>query len=733
MNNIKDNDSLDLAGLIRNYIKNWKVFLITIAVCGLIAYLYTKIVPPTYQILANVLVVQEDEKSGKGGNMQSMLARSFGGSIGGGNVDDEIYVLTSYSNISNVVKYLGLYKSHSLKTGLFQKKDLYKDFPVDVYAPQSLLDTLSIAVSFKINVSQDGSIYVKVKGKKGVLLGEKSAKKFPLIFNTTYGTFTVYETKYYKPGKELTCNISVSGYGSVAEEFSHKLKSEIPGKRTNVICMGIEDNNINRGTDFLNTLIQLYNERGLEQKNLEAERTATFIDERLKIISGELYNVEKEIENYKIENKILDVGADAQVAYNKRESYAETQLQAELNDHIIKLIEDFVNNPDNKGSFLISTSGVVDSAVDSYNALLSSKRELLRTAKRGNPVIKRVDDQIDIAWKNIKDQLEVSKKEKNISLSDIKKLESKMQDKVSKAPSIEREFLGIKRQQAIKEELFMFLLQKREDNAITLAANTPKGQIVDPAYNLSKPISLPKLLILLIGLVVGFFIAAAYLYVKELFRTKFSTKEELEKITTLPITGEVCVNHSDQNIVVKEGDNSSISELFRLIRTNLQFLLSGNSEKVILITSSVSGEGKSFISSNLAASLALTGKRVLLIGSDIRQPKLKEYLNVKSTKGLTNYLASADMIEEDIIVKSPFFKNLDVILSGPVPPNPAELLLSNRLDNLCNKLRDLYDYIIIDSAPVGMVSDTLSLNRISDITLYVCRANYTEKGNIAYA
>lgn len=731
-NNINSNDSIDFAGLVRNYIKNWKIFLIAIIVCGAIAYIYAKITSPTYQMNANVLVIEEDEKSGKG-NMQSMLARSFGGSIGGGNVDDEIYVLTSYSNICNTVKDMGLYKSHSIDVGLFKTKDLYKDFPIDVYVPESILDTLSIAVSFNVNVSKTGDINVTAKGKKGKSLGEKNAKKFPVVLDTEYGAFTVYETKYYKSGEEIDCNISVSGYGLVAEDFSKKLKSAIPGKRTNMICLSIEDENIERGKDFLNTLVSLYNERGLEQKNLEAEKTAKFIDERLGIISGELYSVEKEIENYKIENKVINVGSDAAAAYQRKEAYAETQLQAELNENIEKLIDDFINNPDNKNSLLISTSGIVGEAINRYNNLLISRRELLRTAKENNPAVKRLDDQIDLAWKNIKDVLAASRKEKNVSLSDIKRLESKMQKKVAEAPSKEREFINIKRQQAIKEELFMFLLQKKEDNAITLAANTPKGQVVDAAYNLNKPVSMPKKLILLIGLVVGFFIAAAYLYLKEFFKTKFATKEELEKMTSLPIVGEVCQNHTNHNIVVKEGDNSSISELFRLIRTNLQFLLSGSGEKVILVTSSVSGEGKSFISSNLAASLALTGKKVLLIGLDIRQPKLGEYLNVKSAKGLTNYLASADVTEDDIIVRSPFTKGLDVILSGPIPPNPAELLLGERLDNLFKKLRDIYDYIIVDSAPVGMVSDTLSLNRIADVTLYVCRANYTQKENISYA
>ena len=275
-------------------------------------------------------------------------------------------------------------------------------------------------------------------------------------------------------------------------------------------------------------------------------------------------------------------------------------------------------------------------------------------------------------------------------------------------------------------------MQKYEENALTLAITSPKGQIVDRAFNYNKPSSLSTSMLLIIGFIIGLIIPSAYLYIKFLFRTKFSSREELEQITRVPILGEVCVNYSKERVVVKEGDTSSIAELFRLMRTNLQFLLTGKQDKVILLTSSVSGEGKSFVSVNLSISLSLLKKRTIIIGLDIRNPQLAEYMNIKSRWGITNYLASEDVTIDDIIVPSNINPMLDVIVAGPIPPNPAELLLNQRLDNLFAELRERYDYIIIDSAPVGMVSDTFSLTRVSDTTVYVCRANYTQRDHIRY-
>ncbi|MBR4069955.1 MAG: polysaccharide biosynthesis tyrosine autokinase, partial [Bacteroidaceae bacterium] len=396
---------------------------------------------------------------------------------------------------------------------------------------------------------------------------------------------------------------------------------------------------------------------------------------------------------------------------------------------------DFLDKPENKYEMVPFTPGMeigAASFIESYNKLVLTRLNMLASAKDGSPALSLIEKQIDASRENVITSLLTSKASNDIALKELRKQEDKITSRISTAPTQEREFISIYRQKVIKEELYIFLLQKYEENALTLAITSPKGQIVDRAFNYNKPSSLSTMMLLIIGFIIGLLIPSAYLYIKYLFRTKFSSREELEQITRVPILGEVCVNHSKERVVVKEGDTSSIAELFRLMRTNLQFLLTGKKDKVILLTSSVSGEGKSFVSVNLSISLSLLKKRTIIIGLDIRNPQLAEYMNLKAKLGMTNYLASEEISIDDIIIPSNINPQLDVIVAGPIPPNPAELLLNQRLDDLFNQLRERYDYIIIDSAPVGMVSDTFSLTRLADTTVYVCRANYTLRDHIRY-
>lgn len=344
-----------------------------------------------------------------------------------------------------------------------------------------------------------------------------------------------------------------------------------------------------------------------------------------------------------------------------------------------------------------------------------------------------MNEQVAAVRENVISTIKSIKSGIGIAINDLKKQEDAFMSRIKGMPTQEREFIDLKRQQMIKQELFVFLLQRKEENAIALSATTPKAQVIDKAYSLNEPISPKKKVIAVLFLLIGLLIPVLYLYLKEILNTKFVDKTELEELTTIPVLGEICVNDSGQSLVVKDGISSSISELFRLIRSNLQFILRQKNGKVILVTSSVSGEGKSFISSNLALSLSLLKKKVVLVGLDIRNPQLHDIFRTEqSNQGLTVYLSSENCSYRDIVTPSKESDNLYIIYSGPIPPNPSELLLSEKLDNLFNYLREQYDYIVVDSAPVGMISDTFSLNRFIDTTVYVCRANYTTKENIRF-
>lgn len=731
-----DNDFIDIVGIIKNYIKHWYLFVISIFICGMLAYGYAKISKPIYLIKANLLIKQDDGKSGGGIQSAMLKSFSFGNMLGGGEVDDEVHVVSSHTIFKEAIKQLGLNKIHIIRKNFFNKIDAYKEFPIDVYTPKGVEDTLSTTLLFKIRSQKDKKIKVTVFDGKNQKVGAIQASNFPIDIKTQYGTFTLNKTRHYPQNSHLDMNIYLRGYDMVAENWDKSIDIGKIDKKSNMIGLVLKESNIERGKDILNTIIDIYNQKGIIEKNLEAKNTANFINERIELITNELSKAEKEVEEYKKANNLTDIETEAKIILEQNGNFRAKLIETETQYQIIQLIEDFLQKPENKYSLIPFTSGLSDKssteAILKYNELILERLRLLRTAKDNSPTIQLINQQIEATRTNVLNTVKNIKNSVGIALKDLRLQESQFLSRIKGMPTQEREFINIKRQQVIKEELYLFLLQKKEENALALAVTTPKGQIIDAAYNQNKPVSTPKIVILLIGIGIGFILPIVYLFFKDLLRIKFSTKDELQKLTTLPILGEVCVNKSGKNIVVKEGESTSIAELFRLIRTNIQFILNGKDEKVILVTSSISGEGKSFISSNFSASLALLGKKVILIGMDIRSPKLGEYLGQNSPIGLTNYLASSEFKLDDIVIPNAIQKNMDVILAGPIPPNPAELLLSDRVDKLFNELKEKYDYVIVDSAPVGMVSDTFSLSRISDATIYVCRANYTTKDNIRY-
>ena len=511
----------------------------------------------------------------------------------------------------------------------------------------------------------------------------------------------------------------------------------IATKKANLIRLGILENNIQRGKDLLNTIITTYNDNGIQTKNLEASQTAHFLNIRIDSIITELSEIEKKIELYKRSNNLTNIEAEAKIILEQNGIFKEKLVETETQRQIVSLIEKFMSDPQNKYSLMPFNSGLSDKssieAIQNYNELILKRLKLLQTAKPNSPTIKLIEQQIDANRENVQNTISNMKSGIEIALKDLHAQEKTFISRIKNMPTQEREFINIKRQQLIKEELYLFLLQKKEENAITLAVATPKGQIVDKAYNINKPVGATRLMLLSFSILIGLLLPIVYLYLRNIFKTKFGTRSELEALTDIPILGEICTNDTNENIVVKDGSTSPISELFRLLRSNIQFILNGKDEKVILVTSSTSGEGKSFISSNFAKTLALSGKKVILIGMDIRNPRLGDYLKLQNKYGLTNYLATNTITIPEIIVPKVLHDNMDIILAGPIPPNPAELLSSEKLKGLIDELKQTYDYIILDTAPVGLISDTFNFAYISDMTIYVCRANYTTKDNIRYA
>ena len=726
-NTSKRSEIIDIAGLLRDYVSKWYWFALSVILCCGLAFVYIKIKKPVYQVNANVLISQED-----GGGVGSLggLSDLFGGS---GYVEDEVFVVSSHSVYRDVARDLGLYKKHVVKDGFLSKDFKYVEFPVEVYTQVEIADTLRSIIEFDVEVDETGAVDIAVEAEKETI-AEVEGGKFPVELNTKYGVFTLDTTRYYEPGEDLRTIITYMGYDVAAELMSEEVAVGIASKKSNVIALGIQTPDVEYGKDVLNEIVKKYNERGVAEKSLQGRQTAEFIDSRIALLESDLAASEAVIEEYKQNNGIVDVSAEAAYQMSVRSGLEQKMMAAETELEIIKMTRDFIADPDNAYSMIATSPGSasVQAAITAYNQLILQYMNLSRTAKGDNATLQNLMKQIDATRANINSSLNNAYETSLLTLNDLKAEMANLNTKLGNIPTQEREFLSLKRQQEVKQQLYLFLLQRKEETEMLIANSIPKGVVVDNAYSLNEPVSMSKKMILALAFMLGLVLPPVVFYLRKLLRSKFETKEDVEALTNIPILGEMCTSRSGDSLVVKSGGSSSAGELFRLIRANLQFVLNGKDDKVVLMTSTISGEGKSFISINLASSLAMLNKKVLLVGMDIRSPKLAEYLSLSPRRGLTEYLSSDDISLDDVILTEPVQQNMDIIVAGPVPPNPSELLASQQVDELFAKLRTMYDYIIVDSAPVGMVSDTFTLARISDATVYVCRANYTSIKDINF-
>jgi capsular exopolysaccharide synthesis family protein len=713
-------DILDVKDLLLSYLKHWHWFLISCVVCGLIGIVLVKVKKPNYEVHANVLISQEDNNMlGNFGGLGDLFQSN-------GDVDDEIYVISSHTVYRDVAKELDLNKIHYTKDGLIGKTFRYRDYPVDVVVPAGVCDTLSKAIVFKVKVSEDGKADIKAKVSRDVVADIEDAE-LPAAVQTPYGKFIVMKTPDYPAGESVKTEITVSSYDAVAEGLAQVVLSELASKRSNVIELSLVTPDPKYGMDLLNEILKKYNDRGILEKNLQNQKTAAFIDERLAMISGDLNDAEASIQDYKQDEGITDVQAEAVYNTSKKSSAEAKLIEAQTNSEIIKMTRDFISDP-TKAYEMIPAIGNIDGlsgTISSYNSLILRLLDLKANVKANAANIKRTEEQIDALRSTINTGLKRVYENSLVVIRDLQNELAKAQSKLNSIPSQERQYLNLKRQQEVKQQLYLFLLQRREETAMVLANSIPKGIIVDEAYTLSEPVGMGKITLLALIMIVALCIPPAILYLKKALRNKFDTRTEVENIVPVPILGEMTTSRSEQHLVVTSSNTGTTAELFRLLRTNLMFMLNDVNDKVIILTSTKSGEGKSFISINLAASMSLLGKKVCLVGMDIRKPKLVKYLDIENATGVTQYLATPSMSLDEIILHDVVAPNLDVIVAGPVPPNPGELLASQRVDAMFDQLRKNYDYVIVDTAPIGMVSDSFHLARIADATIVVTRANFT--------
>lgn len=492
---------LDIKGLYTKYIKYWPTFVVFFIVCICIGGIYYKVAPPVVQVNANILIKEEDNSSLGGSQaMAAMQTMAIGGmmGIGGTSVNDELILLSSYSLMRNVGRDLALNVIYKKKHFPLDK-DCYNDTPISIYTTTHMADTLRKVIKFKVDLNKSNECTIKAKIGWSTI-GYVKSKEFPLKLITDVGTFYFDTTKYYLKNKPVQMDIFYTGYDLTTEVLQERLTVDQVSKKANVISMEITDQNINRGRDILNTLVSLYNRNGDEDKNNETSKMENFLDERICLMEGELDDVERNIEAYKRENNLTDIETEAKIILEKSQDFKEQLIEAEAQFTVIELVEQFMIKPENRYSLVPMNIGLSDRTVlqglSDYNATLLQRVGLLQTTKAENPALKILNAQIDVMRDNMLETVRSIKSGYSRSRDDLLEQEKYFLARIGNMPMQEREFMTIKRQQMIKQELFLFLLQKKEENALTQALVKPKAKIVDSAYALSEPVS-PKLIIVL--------------------------------------------------------------------------------------------------------------------------------------------------------------------------------------------------------------------------------------------
>lgn len=693
------------------------------------AYMFLKNVP-TFDVNASILIYTESPNSGT-----ISLARQFslGNMLGGsGDVNNELLVLQSHNVMAETARELKLNIGYKVKDGLKEIDCYAATTPLELVCNPAIADTIGVGIDFYVKCNKAGKadIKIEIRDYKKVIKNVN----LPAVIDTDYGTFTVNPTDRFVKGESLKEKISFRSYDAAAESYLKRVGMVIPNRKSDLISLHYATQDPKFGIKLLDTIVYYYNQKGILARQERDQKTAEFIDGRLLSLTDELAMSEEDIEQFQKDKNLIDLGSEAQSILIKLTTLEANIEQAETELSLLKQTRDFLKNADNSHSLIpagLSGSSIKDIA-QAYNNLIMQRMQLTNTAKDGNKVLQTLDDKIDITRSNILLSIDKTIDNSTFRLNEMKTLNNQYEAKLNQFPSEQRLFRTIQRQQSVKEQLYLFLLQQREETALRMANAQPRATIVDEAYSaVDVHVISPKRLLVII-LFLTFAFPIGILFLKEKFRNRIDSRKEAEALSTLPLLGEVS-QAKGSNLVVNDSDNFMAAEQFRMMRSNIQFILSGKNEKVITVSSTRPGEGKTFISVNLAAVLSVPSSKVLLIGADIRRPKLDEYFKEDSAFGLTQYLSNESLTLSDIVNRNLVSgANVDVIFAGPVPPNPAELLLSPRLDLLVSEAREKYDFIVIDSAPMAGVSDTISIARVSDALIYVCRTDVTLKRDFEF-
>lgn len=692
------------------------------------AFFYLKTQTPLYTVSSSVLIKNESSKSGNSGASLADLGFVTSSTQ---NFDNELEILRSRTLLKKVVTDLDLYISYALP-GSFRPTELYKQSPVKVWMTPEEAERLGSArVDLRFKQNRLYEVTITHNSQEWT----KPVEKLPAVFSTPAGVFTFSAADSLQQTSKTPelIQATITSPDRIVASYRGRLNVAATNKTTTIAQLSITDSQVARATDFLNKLVEVYNEEGNNDKNEVAAKTAEFIDERINLINHELGTTESELASFKQRAGVVDIASDASQAAGEQASYerayAENEVQLSLMNHLKSHILNAANQYEVIPANIGLTNGDLNTVVERYNEMLIERKRLLRTSHEDNPAVQSLNASIEVMRNSVMAAIQTAEKGLQINRQALKAQTRKYAGKISDAPVQEKEYLSMSRQQEIQANLYLMLLQKREENNITLASTANNARVIDEPLA-GGQVAPQSAQIYMIALILGVALPVGIIFLFGLLQFRIKTRADVERITQLPIIGDIpLTDEAKENaIVIRENRNELMEEVFRSVRTNLQYMLS-EGQKVILFTSTTSGEGKSFNAGNLACSFAFMGKKVVIVGLDIRKPGLNKVFQLSHKGiGISQYLADpghTDLLS--LCQKSTISDNLYILPGGSIPPNPTELVARPALDQAMSILREHFDYVILDTAPIGMVTDTQLIARVADLSVYVCRSNYTIK------